>query len=230
MPEPLILICGPALDANESAASLDLLRQVTLPNAVKFLVTTGKFDAEGAAKTVNVEADYPADPAYLQTLLRWAEIRELADPRFRDGFDLYCLRRILARFKKFDYAVLLRGGASNLKARWPKLQGSIEGRVFLTFHGAASAGGAASPGPSLLIDFQDKRSAAFLDAAWELYLSGAVYGMADYSLDGALGTALDTVELERALRQSRERERADLALPTDTHDGAEDRLVASQTE
>ena len=97
--EPTILLCGPALDAEESAVSLEVLRQVALPGAAKFLVTTGKFDTEGAAKGFNVEADYPAEPAYLQTLLRWSAAGGLDDPRFRDGYDLYCLGRILARHR-----------------------------------------------------------------------------------------------------------------------------------
>lgn len=195
MPEPSILLCGPALDAEESAASLDLLRQVTLPNATKYLVTTGKFDSEGAAKTVNVDADYPADPAHLKTLAAWADAGSLGDPRFRDGYDLYCLRRIIARFKGFDYAVLLRSGAAAFQDRWPKLEEGVRGRFFQTFGRPSGA-----TGKNLVIDLRDERSADFLDAAWEFYSAGAVYGMQGYSLDLALSTAVDSVGLERKLR------------------------------
>jgi hypothetical protein len=201
LPEPAILLCGPALDAEGSAASLDLLRQVSLPNATKYLVTTGKFDAGGDAKTVNVETDYPADPPQLRSLLRWAEINDLEDGRFRDGYDLYCLRRILSRFKKFDYALVLRNGATSLPGWWPELQASIAGRTFLTFDGQGPGAGTLSPHPSLIIDLQDARTPAFLDAAWELYRTGAVYGLEPYSIAAALDTALAAVELEQALRQ-----------------------------
>lgn len=191
--EPTILLCGPALDAAESAASLEMLRRVALPGAAKFSVTTGKFDVDGAAKGFNVEADYPADPAYLQTLLRWSETGGLADPRFRDGYDLYCLRRILARHESFDFAVVLRGDAASLEASWPELRKGVGGRLFLTFGDEAS--------PSLLVDLQDVRAAAFLDTAWQLYVTGAVYGIEAYTLDDALGLAQEAVELERSLRK-----------------------------
>lgn len=191
--EPTILLCGPALDAAESAASLEMLRQVALPGAAKFLVTTGKFDTEGAAKGFNVEADYPAEPAYLQTLLRWSEAGGLDDPRFRDGYDLYCLRRILARHGPFDFAVLLRGDAASFEASWPELGKHVDGRLYLTFGDEAS--------PSLLVDIQDVRSAAFLDTAWQLYVTGAVYGIDGYALDGALDLALEAIEPGRSLRK-----------------------------
>lgn len=209
MPEPLILLCGPALDAGESAASLDLLRRVALENAAKFLVTTGKFDSEGEAKTVNVEANYPAETAHLQTLLRWADIGDLSDPRFRDGYDLYCLRRILGRFKKFHHAVVLRDGAAR-QDRWPELQERIGGRLFLTFGEDSSDDSAARP--SLIINVKDPRTSSFLDAAWELYRTGAVYGMPQYALDDALSIAVEALELEQVLRQPIE---ADSAEPAD---------------
>jgi len=226
LPEPSILLCGPAAQTEESAASLDLLRQVGLPNAVKYLVTTGKFDSEGAAKTVNVEGDYPADTAYLQTLLRWAEIRDLHDPRFRDGYDLYCLRRIIARFKGSDYAVLLRNGATAFERQWPKLQKSIRGRLFQTF-GRSTAARGQVPGKNLIVDLKDERCADFLDAAWELYATGAVYGINEYSLDFALGTALDALRVERMLRQAAER--ASPVSATGTQQAADVTVLVSLT-
>ena len=189
--EPSILLCGPALDVAESAASLEMLRRVALPGAIKFVVTTGKFDAEGAAKGFNVEADYPAEPACLQTLLRWSETGGLTDPRFRDGYDLYCLLRVLARHGPFDFAVLLRGEGASLETSWPELRNAVVERLFLTFGDEAS--------PSLLIDLQDSRAAAFRETVWQLYLTGAVYGIEGYTLDRALGLALEAMELERSL-------------------------------
>lgn len=209
MPEPAILLCGPALDTEGSAASLDLLRQVTLPNATKYLVTTGKFDAEGDAKTVNVETDYPADPPHLQSLLRWAELNDPEDGRFRDGYDLYCLRRILTRFKKFDYAVVLRDGAAGLPGWWPELQDTLADRIFLTFDEQGPGGGTVSSRPSLIIGLRDIRTPAFLDAAWELYRTGAVYGIEPYSIVRAFDAALAAVELEQALGQPPEEEDAE---------------------
>jgi hypothetical protein len=74
MPEPRVLLCGPALDLAESAASLEMLRGIAMPDAEKFVVTTGKFDTQKDARAFNIEADYPAQTAYMQTLARWAEV------------------------------------------------------------------------------------------------------------------------------------------------------------
>lgn len=227
MPEPSILLCGPARDADESAASLALLRTVTLPSAAKYLVTTGKFDGEGEAKTVNVEADYPDDPPHLQTLLRWAEAGNPEDPRYRDAYDLYCLRRILTRSGKADYAVVLREGANRFQERWPEIQGSLEGRLFLTFDDGAVATGSGSR-PSLLVNLQDDRSPAFLDAVWELYRTGAIYGMEDYTFEKALTAAVEAVELELRLFGSVE---GSAPQPlADAQDPSTDRLAASGTD
>jgi hypothetical protein len=230
LPNSSVLLCGPALDAKESAASLDILRQVTLPSAAKFVVTTGKFDAGGAAKTVNVDADYPPDPAYLLTLLRWAEISELADPRFRDGYDLYCLRRILARFKTFDYAVVLREGADRLQERWPDLQRGVGGRLFLTLEKRSPADHMMSTGPSIVIDLKDDRTPAFLEAVSELYRTGAVYGMEAYTLEGALSAALDVIELQQVFRQPQAPNSGDPSPLPDSQGVMDGRLLDCQTD
>jgi hypothetical protein len=228
--EQSLLLCGPALDANESAASLDVLRQITLPDAAKFVVATAKFDAQGVAKSVNVQSDYPGEPPYLETLLRWSGTGDLADPRFRDGYDLYCLRRILARQRGFDFAVMLRGGAATFEARWPELQRSVEGRLFLTFDEEGGIDSTAAPVSSFLIDLRDERAGAFLDAGWQLYVTGAVYGLTAYSLGGALSIALDAVQLERSLREPKTGPAADLEESADILADAKDEyLIDNQT-
>ena len=239
-----MLLCGPALDTNESAASLDMLRQVTLSNAAKFVVTTAKFDAQDIAKSVNVQSDYPREPAYLQTILNWSEIGDLADPRFRDGYDLYCLQRILARQKRFDYAVMLRGSApATFEARWPELQRAVEGRLFLTLDEEPAIDSTAARLPTFLIDLReavndfaanswgdlrDERVGAFLDAAWQLYLTGAVYGLTAYSLDRALSIALDSIELEASLRE--QRPTTELQESGETLDGSDEHLIDEPAE
>jgi hypothetical protein len=224
-----MLLCGPALDTNESAASLDMLRQVTLSNAAKFVVTTAKFDAQDIAKSVNVQADNPREPAYLQTILNWSEIGDLADPRFRDGYDLYCLQRILARQKRFDYAVMLRGSApATFEARWPELQRAVEGRLFLTLDEEPAIDSTAARLPTFLIDLRDERVGAFLDAAWQLYLTGAVYGLTAYSLERALSIALDSIELEASLRE--QRPTTELQESGETLDGSDEHLIDEPAE
>jgi hypothetical protein len=196
------MLCGPALNAEESERSLEALRDVTLAGAAKFLITTGKFETDGAARSVNVEADYPAEPAYLRTLLSWAQIGDLSDPRFRDGYDLYCVRRVLARHGPFDVAVVLRGGAASFESRWPELLKSVEGRLFVTFDGDAAAALTPGVGSNILFDLRDDRAPAFLEAAMQLFLTGSVYGMSDYTLDRALGVALEAVEVQQRISQS----------------------------
>jgi hypothetical protein len=192
------MLCGP-LNADGSVRSLEALREVTLPGVAKFLITTGKFETDGAARAVNVEADYPGEPAYLRTLLSWAEVADRADPRFRDGYDLYCVRRILSRHGPFAFAVVLRGGGGSLESRWPELLKSIEGRLFLTFDGDASAASTPGAGSNILFDLRDDRAPAFIEAAMQLFLTGSVYGLSDYTLDRALETALEAVELEQRI-------------------------------
>lgn len=191
MPEPRILIVGPALNAAESARSLEMLGCVNLPDATKFVVTTGKFDAAGSAKTFNVETGYPAEPPALQSLAAWAEVPHGFDPRFRDGYDLYCLRSLLAKNDGFDYAVLLRD-ATGFEERWPDLKAKLEGRLFLTFHPQLATAAASG---NVLFDLRDERMPGLLELALDLYLSGAGYALPAYSLESALMTAIEALGL-----------------------------------
>lgn len=194
MSDPRILLCGPALDPTESANRLEMLRLVALPNATKYVVTTGKFDAQKLAKTFNINAEYPAEPAYLHTLAAWAEFPDRCEPRFRDGCDLFCLRSILAKNGDFDYAILLRE-AVGFQERWPNLRAGAEGKMFLSFHEGLSA--ASDPAAAnVLFNLRDKRASRFLDLASELYRTGAVYAMTPYSLERALMAAVDGLRLE----------------------------------
>lgn len=197
MPDPRILVCGPALNGAESASRLAMLRGVSLPNATKFLVTTGKFDAQTDARTFNIEAQYPAETAYLQTLARWAEVPDWPDARFRDGYDLFCLQRVLTANPGFDIAVLLRE-ATDFETRWPALVRDLNGQLYLTLETIDSS--AANSGPSLLINMTDQRAKVFLDLASQIYLAGASYAIEPYSLDRALDLAVESLSLESSLK------------------------------
>ena len=200
MSDPKILLCGPALDLQESAARLEMLRQITLPNATKFVVTTGKFDAKKEARTFNIEADYPTEPALLQTLAAEAVGSDLRDRRFRDGYDLFCLRRILAAHEGFDLALLLRE-ADRFEDRWPELRSSIRNELFLTFAEQRPEGDELNSATNLLINLRDKRAAAFLDRVATVYASGAAYAMTHYSLDAALSLSWNSLRLEEMIAQ-----------------------------
>lgn len=189
MSDPLILVLGTAADADESEHSLRLLEELQLPNAVKYVLTTGKFDARGAARTFNIEAGYPGEPAILRTLAAWAELP--SDARARDGYDLFCLKRLLEQAGSFDLALLLRGSAIGIEAE-PDLAAKMNGRHFLIFPDAADAEPA-----SVLFNLSNADSRRFLDLGCELFATGAVYGLSPYSLNSALEAADDALRLEQ---------------------------------
>lgn len=210
MSDARVLICGPAIDAAESADRLDMLGHIKLPTATKFVITTGKFDAHKAARTFNVEADYPAEPAHLQTLARSAETSSWPEPRFRDGYDLFCLRRLLAKHEGFDFAVLLREG-TGFDERWSELRSRINGKLFVTFDVKSPSAPEGGTSTNLLIDLTDKRASVLLDRAGRLYASGTVYAIAAYSLDDTLHLALDALRLEQLITPRLERAENDAA-------------------
>lgn len=188
MSEPRILLCAPALTADESASGLEMLRALSLPGATKVLVTTGKFDTEKEAQAFNIEAGYPGETAHLQTLSRWAEVTEWPDARFRDGYDLFCLQRILSQREGFDIAVLLRDGF-DFESRRSNLSDDLNGRMFLTREMSEGGG-------NLLINLADPRANRFLNRAVHFYLTGRAYALEPYDFDRALTIAAETVELE----------------------------------
>lgn len=185
MSEPRVLVCGPSPKTMAPAQALEMLQPVTLPNSTKCVVTNGKFDTQKAAKTFNIEGGHSPEPAQLQTLAAWSGLlpARLAE-QCRDGLDLFALRAVLQRDGPFDYAVLQRGETA-VDDCWTELREKVEGKLFVVFDGS-----------SLLFDLRDERSSAFLDRAWEMYVTGTVYAIADYSFEAALSTAADAVRLE----------------------------------
>lgn len=198
MSDPRILLIGPALDLAESALSLERLRQVARPDVTKLVVTTGKFDAAKEALTFNVEGEYPAEPAKLQTLARWAEAGHV-DPRFRDGYDLFCLTRILAKHKDYDFAVLLRD-ATNFDVRWDELMPAVEGKAVLEFSADATPKTRSDAPSNLLFHLKSEDVPALLEFAWHLYDTGVVYAMTQYSFKRVLELASSGFQFQEAIR------------------------------
>jgi hypothetical protein len=194
--EPTILLMAPALNEADSASGLEALLRVNLPKATKYVVTVGKFDARKLVNTFNIESGYPAEPTCLQTLASWAGVPHLEDSRFRDGYDLFCLRSILAKSGSYDYAILLRDAGST-EQDWAELAQKMEDRLFLALSIPAAA--AAGARASMMFNLADERSAGFLDLAWELYVTGTVYGLSPYSFDQALDIATDAQRIERQI-------------------------------
>ena len=201
--DPRILLLGPALNEAESAASLERLQRVVLPKATKYVVSPGKSDTQKCAKTFNAEAgaEYPADAPHMHTLAAWAEVRDWQDPRFRDGYDLFCLRSILSREEPFAYAILLREPVL-VQERWRDLRVSADGKLFLTFSGE-STGSASPAAENVLFNLADPRAQAFLELLWDLFFTGAAYAIAPYSFEDALNAAREALRFEDEISNPR---------------------------
>lgn len=198
MSDPRILLWGPAIDASETRARIEMLERANLPNATKFAVTTGKFDARGNARTFNVEANYPAEPAKLHTLACWVETADLHDQRFRDGYDLFCLRRLLEEHSKFDLAVMLRD-PRGLEDRWTAVLAHLEAHPFMVFGGEATQDSTAATGTNLVVDLRNRHARPLLEVVGEVYQAGLAYAITDYSLERSLDLALRSLQIREAL-------------------------------
>lgn len=192
MSDARILIVTSAIDSHEAAAALQMLMSTNVPNSTKYLAAVGKLDSQKPIKTTNVEARYPTEPVHLQTLCAWAEVSLAADSRFRDGYDLFCLRTVLGNTDPCDYVVLLRD-ASDLHEHLAEIEESGPDRLFVTWpcrHADAEN----------FIVKADHRMTGLLDLAWGLYESGGAYAMLPYSLDHVLTAAATTQRLEQQFR------------------------------
>ncbi len=198
--EPSVLLFAPAIDAKETARSFNMLRSIALPNTTKYFATNGQFDGRHPIKSRDVEALYPAALPFLRTLGTWAERSSPSDERFRDGYDLYCLRTILAETEGFDFAVLLRE-VEEFDEQWPELQTNVDGQAFLTFAAPKTNSSAPVAGRNVIFNLGDRRVVGLVERACELYFSGAAYAMQEYCLDDALATALHSMTLEDAINR-----------------------------
>jgi hypothetical protein len=190
-----ILIFATSTDANGSLASVELLRNVAVPNASKFVVVTGKFETQEARK-FNIEADYPAEPAQLQTIAAWAGLSHGPDSRLRDGYDLFCLRSIVKKQGPFSHAVLLRH-VRGFEGGWADLAHTLGDKLFMVFGAIESQQTGNTPQCNVLFRLDDGHSIAFIEQAFELYSSGTVYAFEDYSFDIALGAAAESLRFQQ---------------------------------
>lgn len=184
MPDPALLILGPAFDAGESRRSAENLGRVDLSHTSKFVVTRGKFDAGTVARTFNIDTGYPAEIAQLQSLATSAGHRFRDDLRFRDGYDLFCIRRLLEKHGGFDLLLLLRDPAG-LEQAWPDLSERAARNLFAVDE----------TGRNLVLNLADPLCRAFLEQAWTLYRTGAAFAIPSYDLATALATARDALDL-----------------------------------
>jgi hypothetical protein len=164
--------------------ALEMLRPAEIPGLTKCVLTTAKFDTKKAAKTFNIEANYAREAVELQTLAAWSELgAELSAERLADGLELFALRSIIERDGPFEYVILQRQ-ASALAERWPALKDEIGERLYLDLGNEG-----------LLLNLAGPYGSALIDTLWELHLTGAVYGLENYSLAAALAVAADAIGL-----------------------------------
>jgi hypothetical protein len=163
--------------------ALEMLQASGIPGAKLTLLTAAKFDAQKAAKTFNIEANYAVEPLELQTMRAWSGVGPSADERLADGLEVFALRVLDERDGPFDHVVLQRSPAK-LGEGWADHLEKAAGRGFLAlgagnflFRNAARSGG------------------RFTDALWELYVSGALYGRDHYSFELALSIAAEALGL-----------------------------------
>ena len=184
MSDSALLILGPAFDADESARSLANLARIDLPAGTKFVVTRGKVPTDGTVKTFNIDNGYPAEIAELRTLATFAGRGFRDDPCFRDGYDLFCIRRLLERHGEFDRLLLMRDPDARA-AHWPGMQARAADRLFATD----------ADDRNLLLNLAEPSCRAMIDMAWALYHSVAAHALHPYGLGTALTAASEAVEL-----------------------------------
>jgi hypothetical protein len=165
------------------AQALDMLRPPELPKLTKCVLTDSKFDTEKAAKAFNIEANYAPEPAQLQTLAGWSGLKDEAAEQLADGLQLFALRAVIERDGPFGTVIVQRTPA-DLNQSWLALAEELGDELFLE-----TADG------NLLLNLNHPGGHGFLDALWAPYLTGAVYGIADYSFGAALAAAAGAVEL-----------------------------------
>lgn len=188
MSDPRVLLLGTAIAETEATERAELLANAVVPNSAKYLAVAGKFEAPDQVKTFNVERGYHSAPEDLRTSAMWAGAESSGGPRFRDGYDLYCLRRILEMAEAYEVAAILRDDALSVQA-FGGLTAELRARPFLTI--ARPVGASDGLGWSAVLFDLNSADRGFLELAWELYFSGAVYAMSPYSLNNALTVAWD---------------------------------------
>lgn len=163
--------------------ALEMLRPVELPGLIKCVLTDAKFDAQKAAKTFNVEANYDAEPVQLWTLAAWSGSDARSAEPYLDALELFALRAIIKRDGPFDYIILQRH-VSNWAEGWSSLQKEVNDKLYLDLGDG-----------SLLLNLRAPGGSLFLEIWWELHLTGAVYGFKDYSRAAALAAAAHALGL-----------------------------------
>jgi len=178
-----ILLLGPSPDRMPPAEALEMLRPTELPKLTKCVLTDAKFETAKAAKTFNIQANYAAEPEQLRTLAAWSGLKDGAAEQLADGLEIFALRAVIERDGPFGYIVLQRHVA-DLARRWPAMAEEADEKLYLDLGDG-----------NVLLSLRAPRGSAIVDCLWELYLSGAVYGLIDYSFRAAATAAAQAAEL-----------------------------------
>lgn len=166
----------------EPADALEMLRPAELPKLTKCVLTDAKFDTQRVAKTFNIEANYPPEPALLRTLAGWSGLGDEAAERLADGLQIFALRSVVDRDGPFG-TVIVQRNPCDFTQRWAALIEQLGDELYLEL------------GKGNVVLNLNAGSKALLDALWTLYETGAVYGFTGYSFGAALAAAADSVRV-----------------------------------
>lgn len=183
MPSSRILLLGPAPSRMLPAEAIEMLRPAELPRVTKCVLTEAKFDTGKAAKTFNIGAKYEREPVELQTLAHWSGLKGGSAEQLDDGLELFALRAVIERDGPFGWLILQRR-AADLTPRWPALVKKLGDRLYLDLDDR-----------NVLINLRAADGPTFIEAWWDLHLTGAVYGFEDYREGTAMAAAAQAVAL-----------------------------------
>lgn len=191
MSDPKILLFGCGNAGADPDRALSRIEQITLPAGERLVLSSGKFDARKRARTLNIEAGYPAAMIAFQNRFRHADDVD-ARLHFEDGFDILSISESMDRLAGFDFLLMMRSDIKQSIA-WPDVTDQMRNRHFLLFDSEIGAAAVTPEARNILIDLRDPKK-AFLLAMRDIYQTGAAFAVEPYSLATVLDLVSDAVE------------------------------------
>ncbi|QIK78070.1 hypothetical protein G7077_03230 [Sphingomonas piscis] len=178
MPSSRVLLIGPSPSRVPPSQALEMLRLAELPKLTKCVLTDSKIEPQSVAKTFNIEAGYAADAAQQATFANWSGLQPKPTEQLLDGQEIFAVRTVVERDGPFGYVILQRQ-AADLTQLWPKLEQEIGDSLYLDLGDG-----------NFVLNLRATGGLTLLDDLWELYRTGAVYGLVSYSFGLALDVAV----------------------------------------
>lgn len=190
MSEPKILLFGCGHAGADPERCLALVEQIAIPADQRLVLSSGKFDARKRARTLNIEAGYPAAMIAFQNRFRLANDRD-AQLHFEDGFDILSICENIDRLSGFEYLLLMRR-AFKQPSSWSDMTEQMNGRHFLIIDLMMGSDENVSDTCNVLIDLRDSER-LFLLALRDIFETGTAFAIEPYSFQKVLDIAADAV-------------------------------------